>query len=142
LTHTLLKPGRGPITDLVVYRCEVPRSKLRRFKAGIWRCFESVRPIGMEPAAVYGANYPSDWPVAKKGVMFMIGEQVRQALKQAIEGGKLSQAELARRTGLTEATVSRIVSGEREPSGETIDKLMDALGMEVVIKPKRKGKGE
>jgi transcriptional regulator with XRE-family HTH domain len=75
--------------------------------------------------------------VVKEGVMFMIGEQVRQALKRAIESGKLSQAELARRTSLTEATVSRIVSGDREPSGETIDKLMDALELEIVIRPRR-----
>jgi transcriptional regulator with XRE-family HTH domain len=68
----------------------------------------------------------------------MFGEQLRQAIRN----GKLSQAELARQTGLTTATISRVVSGDREASFETIDKLMDALGLEIVIRPRRKRKGE
>jgi transcriptional regulator with XRE-family HTH domain len=63
----------------------------------------------------------------------MFGEQLRRAIRT----GGVSQAELARRTGLTTATISRVASGEREASFETIDKLMDALGLEIVIRPRR-----
>jgi transcriptional regulator with XRE-family HTH domain len=63
----------------------------------------------------------------------MFGEQLRRAIRT----GGVSQAELARRTGLTTATISRVKSGEREASFETIDKLMDALGLEIVIRPRR-----
>jgi transcriptional regulator with XRE-family HTH domain len=66
----------------------------------------------------------------------MFGEQLRRAIRE----GPLSQAELARATGLTTATISRVVSGDREASFETIDKLMDALGLEIVIRPRRKRK--
>src|SRR5262245_35254248 len=55
--HTCNKPGRGPLSKLVVYRCEVPRGKLRRYGKGIWRCFETVRTVSMLPATAYAANY-------------------------------------------------------------------------------------
>jgi transcriptional regulator with XRE-family HTH domain len=68
----------------------------------------------------------------------MIGEQLREAIRK----GKLSQAELARATGLGEAQISRFLGGSRGLSLESIDKLMDALGLQIVIRPKRMGKGE
>jgi transcriptional regulator with XRE-family HTH domain len=68
----------------------------------------------------------------------MFGERLRRAIRE----GPLSQAELARATGLTTATISRVVSGDREASFETIDKILDALGLEIVIRPRRKRRGE
>jgi hypothetical protein len=62
LMHTVMKPGRGPLTKLVVYRCEVPRNKLRRFGKGTWRCYEKVRPVSMLPATAYAASYPDNLP--------------------------------------------------------------------------------
>jgi hypothetical protein len=62
LWHTCAKRGRGPITKLVVYRCEVPRNKLRRYGKGVWRCFETVRPVTMLPATAYAMNYPDNQP--------------------------------------------------------------------------------
>jgi hypothetical protein len=62
LMHTVMKPGRGPLTKLVVYRCEIPRNKLRRYGKGTWRCFETVRPGSMLPATVYAMNYPDNQP--------------------------------------------------------------------------------
>ena len=59
LAHTAAKPGRGPIEDLIVYRVEIARSKLRRYRRGIWRTFETVRPISVESARVYTDSYPS-----------------------------------------------------------------------------------
>jgi transcriptional regulator with XRE-family HTH domain len=66
----------------------------------------------------------------------MIGEQ----LKQAIQEGPLSQAELARGTGLSEGQISRFLKGERGLSLESIDKLLDVLELEIVIRPRRKRK--
>ena len=59
LAHTAAKPGRGGVNDLVVYRCEVPRRKLRRYRRGIWRCYETVRPAACEPSSIYTTTYPS-----------------------------------------------------------------------------------
>ena len=62
LGHTAAKRGRGPITKLVVYRCEVARSKVRRFARGTWRCFEVVKPTGMEPSSAWTDTYPHQHP--------------------------------------------------------------------------------
>jgi transcriptional regulator with XRE-family HTH domain len=66
----------------------------------------------------------------------MIGERFREVIKS----GGLHQAELARRTGLTTATISRVTTGEREASYKTIDRILDALEMEVVFRPRRGAK--
>jgi transcriptional regulator with XRE-family HTH domain len=66
----------------------------------------------------------------------MIGEQLRQAIR---EGG-FSQAALARETGLSEGQISRFLKGERGLSLESIDRLMDVLELEIVIRPRRKRK--
>ena len=68
----------------------------------------------------------------------MIGEQ----LKKAIQEGRLSQAALARGTGLSEGQISRFLRGERGLSLESIDKLLDVLELEIVIRPRRKGKDD
>ncbi len=62
----------------------------------------------------------------------MIGEQLRQS----IQGGRLSQAELARGTGLSEGQISRFLKGERGLSLESIDKLLEVLELEIVIRPR------
>lgn len=59
LAHTAAKPGRGRVADLVVYRCEVPRSALTRFRRGIWWSTRVVRPVCVEPSSVYTDAYPS-----------------------------------------------------------------------------------
>jgi transcriptional regulator with XRE-family HTH domain len=66
----------------------------------------------------------------------MIGEQ----LKQAIQEGPLSQAALARGTGLSEGQISRFLKGERGLSLESIDKLLDVLELEIVIRPRCKAR--
>jgi hypothetical protein len=62
IIHTVQKPGRGPIDKLIVYKCEVPRNKLRRYGKRTWRCFETVRPVSVVPAMAYAMNYPDNQP--------------------------------------------------------------------------------
>jgi hypothetical protein len=59
LGHTAAKPGRGAIGELVVYRCEVSRRSLRRFRRGIWRSYSTVRPVAVTGSSEYTDNYPS-----------------------------------------------------------------------------------
>jgi transcriptional regulator with XRE-family HTH domain len=47
-----------------------------------------------------------------------------------------TQADLARRAGLSEAMLSRILSGRRTASLESADAILDALGLEVAIQPR------
>jgi hypothetical protein len=62
ILHTVQKPGRGSIDKLIVYKCVIPRNKLRRFGRGTWRCYETVRPVSLLPAAAYAMNYPFRQP--------------------------------------------------------------------------------
>lgn len=70
----------------------------------------------------------------------MIAEQLRVTVQEAMWKRGVPQAELARQTGLSEGQISRFLKGERGLSLESIDKLMDALGLEIVIRPRRERK--
>jgi transcriptional regulator with XRE-family HTH domain len=63
----------------------------------------------------------------------MLGE----CLIQAIRDTGLPQREVARLAGVDEGLVSRFLRGLRQPNFETIDKILDALGLEVVVQPRR-----
>jgi transcriptional regulator with XRE-family HTH domain len=70
----------------------------------------------------------------------MFGPELRAAVKEALWTRGISQRELARLVELTEGGISRFLSGQREASYPTIDKMMDALGLEIVIRPRRSAK--
>jgi transcriptional regulator with XRE-family HTH domain len=67
----------------------------------------------------------------------MVAEQLRVAVQEAIWAGGIEQAELARRAEMSEAMVSRFLRGERFLSPEAIDKVLDVLGLEIAIRPRR-----
>jgi predicted transcriptional regulator len=48
----------------------------------------------------------------------------------------LSQRELGRRAGVTQASIARIESGETSPRFETLDRLLSACGFELEPVPK------
>ena len=61
LAHTATKPGKAPVHKLLVYRVEIARAKVRRFRRGLWRAFERVQPVGWpEPASVFTLSYPDE----------------------------------------------------------------------------------
>jgi transcriptional regulator with XRE-family HTH domain len=58
-----------------------------------------------------------------------IGDRIRASREQA----GLSQAELARRTGTSQATISAYERGSKQPSVDTLDRLLAATGSRLVI---------
>jgi transcriptional regulator with XRE-family HTH domain len=70
----------------------------------------------------------------------IITEQLQVAVQEAIWERGISQAEIARQIGLSEAHVSRFLRGERVLSMESLSKILDALGLEIVVRPRRKRK--
>jgi transcriptional regulator with XRE-family HTH domain len=70
----------------------------------------------------------------------MIAEQLRVAIQEGIWKRGVQQVDLGRRAGLSEAQVSRFLRGERGLSLESIDRLLDVLELEVVIRPRRERK--
>jgi transcriptional regulator with XRE-family HTH domain len=70
----------------------------------------------------------------------MIAEQLRVAVQEAIWTGGIPQGELARRAELSQAAISRFLRGERFLSHEAIDRVLHALGLEIIIRPRRERK--
>ena len=52
-----------------------------------------------------------------------------------------SRYRIAQETGIPESALSRLMSGERGLSVESVETLADYLGLEITIKPKRRKKG-
>jgi transcriptional regulator with XRE-family HTH domain len=67
----------------------------------------------------------------------MIAEQLRVAVQELLWTHGIQQAELARDAGMSQAAISRFVRGERFLSPEAIDRVLDVLGLEVVIQLRR-----
>lgn len=51
-----------------------------------------------------------------------------QRLAELLVQQKLTQKELAQRSGITEAAISRYIKGDRVPRGVNLAKIADALG--------------
>ncbi len=73
--------------------------------------------------------------------------QIRETAQRGLSSKGWSQLELAKRAGIKQATVSRLLTGERQGEPETWQRLLNALGLELVAVPKGtdlgklKGKG-
>lgn len=54
-----------------------------------------------------------------------------EVLRQAIQDSGMSQNELARLTGVEQASISRFTRGERDLSLGSVDRLLPILGLEL-----------
>lgn len=62
---------------------------------------------------------------------------VAATVRDARAGAGLTQAALARRTGTSQATISAYESGRKQPSVETLDRLLAATGSRLSVEPAR-----
>lgn len=67
-------------------------------------------------------------------------KQIGEALQRARKRQKLSQAEVGFRSGLRQATISSIESGDTGTQLKTLTSVLATLGLELVIQP-REGDG-
>lgn len=63
----------------------------------------------------------------------MIKNEFGQNLTYILETLKMSQHELSKRTGLTEAAISQILNGKREPALGTIIKILKVIPVKFEI---------
>jgi transcriptional regulator with XRE-family HTH domain len=71
----------------------------------------------------------------------MTNERLSDQLRRIIVESGVSRYQLARETGVQESALSRFVSGERGLTMDSIDKVAEALELEVVVKRRRVGTG-
>jgi hypothetical protein len=65
-----------------------------------------------------------------------------EQLKAAIRESELSRYAISKATGVDQGWLCRFLKGQSSMSFETADKILECLGREVVIKPRRMRKGE
>jgi DNA-binding phage protein len=65
---------------------------------------------------------------------------ITERIQEAIRSGGMSRYALSHRTGVDQALLCRFLKGQSSMSFETADKVLDALGLEVVIRPRHSTK--
>ena len=67
--------------------------------------------------------------------------KVLDEMRRAIQDGDVSRYAIAKATGISEAQLSRLMSGESGLSIQSLERLADELNLEIVIRRKRRSKG-
>ena len=72
----------------------------------------------------------------------MIPSMVRilEIIRRAVRDSDKSQYRIAQDTGLSKSQLSRLMSGERGLSIETIERLAKYLNLEIIVRPKQRRK--
>ena len=60
------------------------------------------------------------------------------AIREAIRGSGLTRYRIAKDSGVSESTLCRFMVGEQDLTTATMDKVADALGVEVVVRRKKR----
>ncbi len=69
-----------------------------------------------------------------------VNDNIREAIIVALHRQKMTRRQLAERTGLSYAYVSRLLSGHTEGGREAWEAIFDTLGLELTVVPKEKGR--
>ncbi len=67
----------------------------------------------------------------------LFSDQIRQLVKTSGS----SRYAICKATGIDQGAMSRFVAGHRGLSLDSLDKLANYLGMEIIIRPKRRKRG-
>jgi len=62
--------------------------------------------------------------------------QIFDTIRKAIEASDKTRYRLSQETGIDQAQLSRLMSGKEGVSVENLERLAEALGLEIVIRPK------
>ena len=62
-------------------------------------------------------------------------------IKAAIDASGQSRYQISKGAGVAQSQLSRLMSGERGLRIEALERLADYLGLEIIIRPKRRKKG-
>jgi len=71
----------------------------------------------------------------------MTMSQILDSIKAAIQASDESLNHIAHETGVSVSALSRLMSGERGLSVESVEAVAEYLGLEISIRPKRLRKG-
>ena len=63
--------------------------------------------------------------------------EIRDEIRKAIKASNKTRYRLSKETGIVQSQLSRLMSGEKGVSLDNLERLADALDLEIVIRPKR-----
>ena len=66
--------------------------------------------------------------------------QVYKELRKAIRASEKTRYSLWQETGIDQGQLARFMAGKGGLSVENLEKLVKALGLEIIVRPKRSGK--
>ena len=64
--------------------------------------------------------------------------QLISEIKKAIQASGQTRYRIAKESGVAQSQLSRLMSGERGLSLDAVEQLADYLGLEIIIRPKRR----
>jgi DNA-binding phage protein len=67
---------------------------------------------------------------------------ITELIQEAIRSGGMSRYAISKVTGIDQGQLCRFVQGQGSLSFESADKVLECLGLEVVIRPRSTRKGE
>lgn len=74
-------------------------------------------------------------------LQYLMMEQITDQIRQAIKASPKSRYRLSKESGVSEAHLSRLMSGERRLGLKCLERLADALELEITVRPKDGRKG-
>ena len=77
-------------------------------------------------------------PNGKGSGMMMCMGRLLDGIRDAIEASDKTRYRIAQESGIAESVLSRLMSGERGLSIDALETLADYLGLEIVMRPKRR----
>jgi hypothetical protein len=63
---------------------------------------------------------------------------IYEQLRKAIQGSEKTRYKLWQETGIDQGQLARFMAGTAGLSVENIEKLAEALGLEIIVRPKRR----
>jgi len=64
--------------------------------------------------------------------------QIQDAIRAAVDASDKTRYRMAKDLGISQATISRFMSGERGLGIETLERLAAYLNLEIIFRPKRR----
>lgn len=68
--------------------------------------------------------------------MFDLMSKILDEVRRAIRAGSKSRYRLSKDTSIPQSQLSRLMTGEKALSIESLERLVDALGLEIIIRTK------
>ena len=68
--------------------------------------------------------------------------RILQQIRQAIEASDKTRYRLSKETGIAQSQLSRLMTGQEGLSYENLERLADALGLEIAIRPAKAKTGK